>query len=645
VQNGQRQRPFVRPYRFIAVGVVVAFLISILTVRLWDLQIVQGTHYRSLAEDNRLLRLPVPADRGIIVDRNGKVLVRNIPGFAVSIVPVDLPKAREADVVLRIATLVGRDGDEALKAVAEQRKNNPYEAAKISTKPVSRDVALLLAERAEAYPGVRIDAESIRQYVEGPLYSPIIGYTGPVTGDELATLRDQGYLPTDQIGRTGLEWEYEQYLRGQYGWREIERDASQREIKTLAQTAPQPGGNVVLTIDDKLQHILAKELDAGVAADKFTQGVAVAMNPQNGEILAMVSTPAYDNNLFVRGITQKELDALNRDGCTGGPGSVTGCRRPLVNKAVGEIYPPGSTFKMVTGLSALTAGTATRNTIVNVTSQVMSVSGFNFYDWRAHGTLDFLNGFAHSSDIYFYSLAGGSPMSSVQGVGPDAISKYGHMLGFGQPTGIDLPGEAAGIMPDPEWKQRTFAEPWTIGNTYHEAIGQGYVAVTPLQLVNAYASVANGGTVFVPHLLKRVDDAQGNTTYVKPPEIARKLEMKAEDLKLIREAARRVVTIGHAYMPGLKLPIAGKTGTAEFGSANGKDSAGRNLLGFHNWFVSFMPKQDNTDPTADIAMVIFTFNSSKSVCDSCINPAVTMTQKVYEAYFGKDPANKAVTVP
>jgi penicillin-binding protein 2 len=643
MRSGERERKFIRPYRFIAVGLITAFMISILTVRLWDLQIVQGAHYRSLAEDNRLLRLPVPADRGIIVDRNGKVLVRNIPGFAVSVVPVDLPKVREADVVLRVAQLVGRDGDEALKAVVDQRARNPYEGAKISTKPVSRDIALLLAERAEAYPGVRIDAESIRQYVEGPLYSPIIGYTGPVTEDELIQLRDQGYLPTDQIGRTGLEWEYEQYLRGTYGWREIERDASQREIKTLAQTQPQPGGNVVLTIDDKLQHILATELDAGVAKDAFTQGVAVAMNPQNGEILAMVSTPAYDNNLFIKGITQKELDALNRDGCTGPVGSVTGCRRPLVNKAVGEIYPPGSTFKMVTGLSALTAGTATRNTIVNVTSQVMSVGGFNFYDWRAHGSLDFLNGFAHSSDIYFYSLAGGSPMSSVQGVGPEAISKYGHMLGFGQPTGIDLPGEASGIMPDPDWKQRVFDEPWTIGNTYHEAIGQGYVAVTPLQLVNAYASVANGGTVFKPHLLKQVDDTLGNPTYVKPPEIARKLEMKPEDLRLIREAARRVVTIGHAYMPGLKLPLAGKTGTAEFGSATGRDSAGRNLLGFHNWFVSFMPKQDNTDPTAEIAMVIFTFNSSKSVCDSCINPAVTMTQKVYESYFGKDPANKAQT--
>lgn len=626
----ERTRPFVRPYRFIAVGLVVAFLMSVLTVRLWDLQVVNGAHYRTLAEDNRLLRLPVPADRGIIVDRNGKILVRNIPGFAVSVVPVDLPRASDDDVAFRLARLLGRDGAEVAKAIADQRLRNPYEPTKISTKPVSRDVALLLAERAELYPGVRIDAESIREYVEGPLYSPIVGYTGPITADELEKLSDQGYLPTDQIGRTGLEWEYEQYLRGQYGWREIERDASQREIKTLSQTPPSPGGNVVLTIDDRLQHLLANELTAGVNADAFTQAVAVAMNPQNGEILAMVSTPAYDNNVFVRGITQPELDALNKDD-----------RHPLVNKAVGEIYPPGSTFKMVTGLSALTAGTATRNTIVNVSSLSINVSGTSFFDWRVHGPLNFVDGYAHSSDIYFYTLAGGSPVSSVPGVGPENIAKYGRMLGFGAPTGIDLPGEASGIMPDPAWKERTLGEPWSIGNTYHEAIGQGFVAVTPIQLLNAYAAVANGGTLYVPHLLKAVDDAQGNEILSKQPEILRKLAMNPDDLRTIREGARKVVTSNHAPMPNAKLWIAGKTGTAEFGLSSGRDSAGRNRLGFHNWFVSFLPQQDNTDPTAKIAMVVFTFDSSRSLCDSCLNPAIAISQRVYEAYVLGDPAKKA----
>jgi penicillin-binding protein 2 len=633
VRSGERQREFVRPYRFIAVGLVVAFMLAILTVRLWDLQVVQGDHYRSLAEGNRLLRLPVPADRGIILDRSGKILVRNIPGFAVSVVPIDLPTAREDDVAFRLALLIGRDGGEVAKAISDQRVRNPYEPAKISTKPIARDVALLLAERAELYPGVRIDAESVREYVNGPLYSPIIGYTGPITQDELQAKQDLGYLPTDQVGRTGLEWEYEQYLRGQLGSREIERDASQREIQTLAQTPPQAGGNVVLTIDDRLQNLLANELNAGVNADAFTQAVAIAMNPQTGEILAMVSTPAYDNNMFVRGITQTELDALNKDD-----------RHPLVNKAVGEIYPPGSTFKMVTGLSALTAGTATRNTVINVSSQSITVSGTSFFDWRIHGSLNFVDGYAHSSDIYFYTLAGGSPLSNVQGVGPDNIAKYGRMLGFGAPTGIDLPGEAAGIMPDPAWKEATFGEPWSIGNTYHEAIGQGYVAVTPMQLLNAYAAVANGGTLYVPHLLKEVEDAQGNVILTKQPEVLRQLAMNPEDLRTIREGARKVVISNHAPMPNAKLWIAGKTGTAEFGLSSGKDSAGRNKLGFHNWFVSFLPQQDNTDPTAKIAMVVFTFDSSRGLCETCLNPAIAISQRVYEQYVLGDPATKAALI-
>jgi len=628
-------RAFVRPRRFLAMGLVVVVLLGMLTARLWDLQISNGARYRALAEDNRILRLPVTADRGIILDRNGTILVRNIPGFAVSVVPVDLPRARQTDVAGRLGVLIGREGQEILDLIAAQRIRNPYEPVKVSTKPIAREVALLLAERAEAYPGVRIDAESIRQYVDGPLYSPLVGYVGPIRPDELEAKRDAGYLPTDDVGRTGLEWQYEQYLRGIYGWREVERDAAQREIKTLAATPPVPGGNLRLTIDDRLQRLIAGELQAGVDKDAFTQGVGVAIDPQNGEILAMVSTPAYDNNVFIRGVTTAEMKAFNSDD-----------RHPLVNKAVGEIYPPGSTFKMVTGLAALTVGTADRNTQVNVTSNSFSISGTSFFDWTTHGLLNFVTGFAHSSDIYFYSLAGGSPMSSVRGVGPDAIATYGHMLGFGQRTGIDLPGEANGIMPDPAWKEEVFGEPWSIGNTYHEAIGQGYVAVTPLQLVNAYAAVANGGTVYVPHLLKEVDDARGNALVVKPPEVARKLAMKPEDLRLIREAARLVVTSGHAYMPNAKLPIAGKTGTAEFGPSGGRDSAGRNLLGFHNWFVSFLPKADNTDPTARIAMVLFTFNSSKSLCDSCLNPAVAMTQRIYEAYvLGAGTGDNKVSPP
>ena len=618
------ERAFVRPRRFIALGLAIVVVFTGLTARLYDLQITNGSYYRALSEQNRVLRIPVAAERGNVTDRTGYVLARNIPGFAVTVLPIDLPRSKQAGLSSSLGAVLGRDPAELDKIIDQQRARNPYEPVKVSAKPVSRDIALVLSERAELFPSVRVEAESIRSYVDATLYSPVMGYVGAITEDELNDLRDQGYLPTDIIGRTGLELEYEKYLRGQYGWREIERDAAQREIKTLAYSAPTTGNTVVLTIDDRLQKLLDRELRKGVEEDKFTQAVGVAMNPQNGEILAMVSIPGYDNNWFVQGITPEQMASLNADD-----------RHPLVNKAVGDIYPPGSTFKMVTALSALTAGTATRNTVVNVTSTVMTVSGFNFYDWRAHGALNLVDGYAHSSDIYFYTLAGGGPMGpNITPVGPDNIYKYGSMLGFGAKTGIDLPGEAKGIMPSPAWKLENVGEEWTIGNTYHEAIGQGYDAVTPMQLLNAYSAVANGGTLYTPHLLKEVRDTNGNLVYTQGPVVKRKLEMKAEDLATIREGARKVVTSGHAPMPGAKLPIAGKTGTAEFGESNGKDSAGRNKLGFHNWFVSFLPQQDlpSTEPNAQIAMVIFTYDSSKSLCELCLNPAVGISQRVYEAY-------------
>jgi len=619
-------RDFVRPNRFLALGLVIVVIFTGLTARLWDLQLVNGGHYRDLAEQNRVLRLPVEAERGMIIDRNGKVLARNLPGFAITVIPVDLPRAKQAALAQSLGVLVGREASEVAKAIDAQRVRNPYEPVKISLRPVARDVALLLTERGEMFPGVRVEAESIRHYEDAVLYSPLLGYVGPVTEEEFTALREKGYLQTDLIGRTGLESVYESYLRGGYGWREIERDAAQREIKQLAYSPPTVGNSVRLTIDHRLQLLIEGELKKGVDEDKFTQAVGIAMNPQNGEILAMYSNPGYDNNWFINGITPEQMKQLNSDD-----------RRPLVNKAIGDIYPPGSTFKMVTGLSALNEGVANRGTTVNVNSMVLNVGGYLFYDWMAHGRVDFVNGFAHSSDIYFYTLGGGNPNTGQRGVGPEAIYKYGSELGFGSKTGIDLPGEAAGIMPSPAWKVRTFDEEWTIGNTYHESIGQGFVAVTPLQLLNAYAIVANGGTFYQPHLLKEVVDQQGKVVFTQEPKVVREVSITKDNLRLLRESARRVVTIGHAYMPNAKLPIAGKTGTAEFGASAGKDSVGRNKLGFHNWFVSFLPKADNTDPSAEIAMVIFTFDSSRSLCNNCFNPAVGITQRVLEAYVAGKP--------
>lgn len=613
-----------RPYRFaaVALGIVASFVI--LSVRLYDLQIVQAAHYRRLAEENRVLRVPVLADRGVVYDRNGTILVRNVPGFAVKVVPAELPLALENEVAGRLGRLLGMPAEEIRAKITAGRMRSPYEKVRITPAPLPREPALLIDERRAELPGVRIEAESLRQYVDGPLYSPIVGYVGPIAPQELEERADAGYLADDVIGRTGIERTYERFMRGTYGQREVERDAAQREMRLLSERSPVPGGNLVLTLDDRLQRIIAGELAKGIADRKMTAGVGIAMNPQNGEILALVSMPAYDNNAFIRGIRPNEMQALNAD-----PG------RPLVNKAIGDIYPPGSTFKMVTGLAALNEGVATRNTVVNVTSNVINVDGWNYFDWRAHGRVNFIEGFAHSSDIYFYTLGGGNPYTGQRGVGAEKIAQYARGLGFGAPTGIDIPGEAAGIIPDPAWKMAELGEPWNVGNTYHMSIGQGFDAVTPLQLLGAYAAVANGGTVYRPHVLKEVRSATGEVVHREPADVVRKLDVNPAHLRLLREASRRVVTIGHAWMPNAKLPIAGKTGTAEFGAGERVDASGKRIFSYHNWFVSFLPKQDNPEPTAEIAMVIFAYNSSIGCqTEICLNPAVGITQRVYETYMG-----------
>jgi penicillin-binding protein 2 len=599
----------------------------VLSARLYDLEVLHADRYRGLAEQNRVLRLPLTAERGLIYDRNGTILARNIPGFIVSILPADLSAAKEPAVVKELATLLGVPADDIGKLLRAGRARSQYEPVAVTRRPIQRDMALLVEERLAELPGVRVDTTTIREYAFGSLYAPVLGYVGPLSEDEYVDLRGSGYLPDDLIGRTGVESVYESYLRGTYGVREVERDAAQREIKTLSERAPIPGGNVVLTIDDRLQQLIATKLRASIAHNDMLAGVGIAMNPQNGEILALVSIPSYDDNVFVRGVTDAEMAALNADKA-----------RPLVNKAIGDIYPPGSTFKAITGLAALNEGTATPKTTINVSSNVLQVNGYNFYDWRAHGTIDFITGFAHSSDIYFYSLGGGNPYNGQKGVGPQKIAEYARMLGFGAPTGIDLPGEAAGIIPDPQWKQTELGEEWTIGNTYHMSIGQGFDAVTPLQLLEGYATIANDGTVYRPHVLKEVDAASGGApVYTKPAEALRKVSIKPEYLRLLRQGARLVVTSGHAWMPNAKLPIAGKTGTAEFGVATpGKP------LQYHNWFVSFLPKYDSPDAPSEIAMVIFAYGSSTyCVAAYCPNPAVSITQQVYEAYYGANAPSKA----
>ncbi|MBU6423724.1 MAG: penicillin-binding protein 2, partial [Chloroflexi bacterium] len=305
----QQGRVFVHPRRLTAVAIALVAIFVVLSVRLWDLQVVHGGYYRSLAEENRIVRIPILPDRGVIYDRSGKLLARNDPGFAVSVIPVDLPQDREADVASRLSAVIGRSVDDITKAIDEQRTRNPYEPVKLTERPIARDVALLLMERSELYPGVNVSADALRSYPDPMLYSPILGYVGDINAEELAAHRNDGYLLQDTIGKTGLEWEYEKYLRGTLGWRTVERDAAQRELGTLSVVPPTPGDDLVLTVDDRLQRLLSYELTKGVQEGKWTAAAGVAEDPQNGEILALVSVPSYDNNAFITGVTQSQMNA------------------------------------------------------------------------------------------------------------------------------------------------------------------------------------------------------------------------------------------------------------------------------------------------------------------------------------------------
>jgi penicillin-binding protein 2 len=448
---------------------------------------------------------------------------------------------------------------------------------------LDRDTALILKELTSYLPGVDLQVEAGRNYLSGDLTADILGYVGRISVKEYAALRDEGYILNDQLGKTGIELACEDILRGKPGKKLVEVDASGRQQDVLDSQASQPGQNVVLTIDLELQRKTADVLREFMGSSD--NAAAVVMDVHTGEILAMVSLPSYDNNRLSETLSQEELDAL-----TSAPG------KPLVNHAIAEMYPPGSTFKTITGLAALQEGVATTSTTIvsrgyiTVPNQYDSSVVYVFRDWAALGPLDFYGGIAMSSDVYFYYMAGGKQDEGFQGLGEERLARYARSFGLGEPTGVDLPGqESAGLVPDAKWKEQTFGEMWYVGDTYNFGIGQGYLTVTPLQLLDAIGAIANDGELLRPLLVKEIRDSHGNVVTTFQKEVRRRLPVDQEYLAVMREAMRQSVSKGvasSAQVPG--LAVAGKTGTAEFGD------------GTHGWFVGFAP-YDNPE----IAVVVF----------------------------------------
>lgn len=604
--------------RFIAFGVAALLLFTMLGGRLFQLQILNGELYAQRAAATRTAEVPIPAPRGLIFDRNGLPLAVNVPSWLLGVRPADLPQTQRAIVLARLAELTQVPGA-TLGAILDAYKGSPYDLVPLTH--VSRETALVVGERREELPGVEVRVDPVRQYldekgqVDGALLSHVLGYTGPISKDELARLADEGYLPDDPIGRDGVEASYEDELRGTYGSEQVERDASGRTtkvIQTLRQ--PTPGTNLMLSIDAETQRMATDALKWGMQAVGLQEGVTMVMNPQTGEILAMVSLPAYDNNKFAQGISAADYQAY-----------LTSPGKPLRNHAIADTYPPGSTFKLVTGLAALEEGvtTPTQRWPTYACYQIPGApKGECLYDWNraGFGPLNVRQAYAKSSDTFFYQMA-------IK-LGVDRLGDWAGELGFGQKTGIRLPGEAAGIVASTEWARKQGRPNLFTGELAQAGIGQNVVAVTPLQLLNAYAALANGGKLLRPTVVRGEADANGKLIKQYEPEVLRTIDASAEDMQVMRVGAREVVTSGHAYnIRDLKLPgaLSGKTGTAEFGEVTKNKT-----LPFHSWFVAYVPSRTGA---TDATLEVLTFAYSAVVPG---NVAVEVVKYFLQKYYDLD---------
>lgn len=596
--------------RLLVFGLAVIISIGALTARLSYLQLARGGQNAAAADRNRTVLQAIPSSRGLVYDRAGRPLVTNVPSFTIKIRPADLPQSERDAVVTRLGGLLGMDPAE-INAAIDANPGSRFDLVRIAQE-VPEVTARLIAESNLELPGVQVVVEARREYAKGPLFSQVIGYTGPITAEQLARLKDQGYLPDDMIGRTGIEAVYERELRGVYGAETVERDATGRRIQVLQTVRPaEAGDSLRLTIDTKEQIYAQRALEWGMSTAGLKRGVIIVMNPQTGEVLAMVSLPTYDNNLFAKGISKADFQRLASDP-----------NQPLLNHAIAEQYPPGSTYKLVTGTGALADGKITADTKLE-TRGYLTIGTYRYYDWnrRGFGPLDIKLGFGHSSDTFFYQVAGM--------LGIERLAWWARQYGFGAPTGIDLPGEVSGIVPTNQWKQDTFGQPIFPGEVYQAGIGQGYDVATPIQLLNAYNALANGGRLYQPQVVREIVAPDGTVVRPFQPKLIRKLPVTSSVLRTMREAARAVVTIRSTYnLVDMPIKVAGKTGTAEFGL---RDAQGR--LPFHNWFVGFVPgdpyKGDFSKGDSQLAVLAFAYDSN-----TIGNVATEIVKYYLQLHFG-----------
>lgn len=546
--------------------------ILVLAGRTAYLQLFRGPYFRAVAEGNRIRIRDIKATRGVIYDRYQNLLVENVSTFSLAVVPVDLPEneAEMNDLVFELAKISGKTVEEINSLIDDQ---SPYSYQPVViAENLTHDQSILTKILNSRFPGVTLKVDNSRYYLTtelNPSFSHLLGYQGKIEESKLQDYLEQGYGFDDYAGKAGLELFYEKELKGRNGREQVEVDATGEAKEIIAQQEPLAGYNLVLTIDSDLQKQAEDSLRRILGAYGKKRGSVVVLDPNSGEVLAMINWPGFNNNLFSQGISQEDFSEL-----------INNPNQPLFTRSISGEYPSGSTFKLIVAAAALEEDIITPQTRFYSTGGIGIKSWF-FPDWKAggHGWTNVVKALAESVNTFFYIIGGGLE-DDFDGLGVANIKKYAEMFGLNKTLGIDLPNEASGFLPTKEWKERVKEEVWYIGDTYHLAIGQGDILVTPLQ-VAAYTSVfANNGTLYQPYLVKELLDKDNNLVREIKPKVLNKDFIGQENIALVNSGLRQAVLTGSAkVLYGLPISVAAKTGTAEWSSKNEP----------HAWLTAFAP--------------------------------------------------------
>lgn len=601
--------------RLAIVGGAVLVAFFLLFVRFFYVQVIQHDYYHTLAEQNRIFVVPVVPNRGLILDRNGAVLAHNFAAYTLEITTSQVEDVeRVIDELATLVEITPKDRKRFQKLIEE---GHDFASVPIRTRLNDEEVARF-AVNGYRFPGVGINARLFRHYPNAEIASHVVGYIGRISDGDVEQLRNQGlaanYSASDYIGKVGLEQRYEKELRGITGYEHVETDANGRSVRTLRSILPVSGNNLTLALDARLQQVAEQ-----VFGER--RGALVAIEPSTGGVLALVSKPGFDPNLFVEGIDPQNWDALNNSP-----------DHPLNNRALQGVYPPGSTFKPFMALAGLELGKRKPSfTISDPGYFVLGGGGHMYRDWKAggHGIVDLHKAIVQSCDTYFYGLA--------QELGIDAIHQFMSQFGMGQITGIDIQGEVGGLLPSQEWKQKRFGQKWFVGDTISVGIGQGYNLMTPLQLAQATAILANEGRVFRPHIVKQIQDSQTDALTIVEPQPIAEVPLKGDSLRRVRDAMVDVTRPGGtAAWAGLdaKYPFAGKTGTAQVIGMKGQkydEDRVHERHRDHALFIAFAPADEPR-----IALAILVENGGHGG-----STAAPIARQVLDFYLlGKEPVIK-----